>query len=149
MKKMIFVSACLAGENCKYDGKNNLVPEIRRLVKSGAAIAACPEVEGGLSVPRVPCELQNGRVLARDGEDVTEEFLRGAEKCLLLCKKNQCSQAVLKAKSPSCGKGHIYNGRFEGVLTEGDGVFARMLLEEGIEVLTEEEFLIADQSFCS
>ena len=138
---MILVSACLAGTCCRYDGCSNLVEEIRHLVEAGEAIPVCPEVEGGLPTPRIPSELQGGHVINRNGKDVTEEFVRGAKKCLRICRENHCTQAVLKARSPSCGKGKIYNGNFEKVLIDGDGIFARMLLDEGIEVLTEEEFL--------
>ena len=138
---MILVSKCLAGEFCRWDGGTNLVPEIKKLVDGGLAVTACPEVLGGLPTPRVPSERQGGRVVNRLGEDVTAAFQAGAEETLRICRENDCRTAVLKAKSPSCGKGVIHNGRFDGGLVDGDGVTARLLAEHGIEVLTEKEWL--------
>ena len=138
---MILVSKCLAGEFCRWDGGTNLVPEIKALVDGGLAVTACPEVLGGLPTPRVPSECRGSRVVNRLGEDVTAAFQTGAEEALRICRENGCRTAVLKAKSPSCGKGVIHNGRFDGGLVDGDGVTARLLAEHGIEVLTEKEWL--------
>ena len=137
---MLIVSKCLAGEPCRYDGRDNLVPEIRALVETGRALAVCPEVLGGLPTPRVPSECRGGRVVNARGADVTEAFERGAARAMELCRRNGCTAAVLKARSPSCGKGMIYDGSFTGTLVPGSGVFARELLRAGIPVLTEEEF---------
>ena len=99
---MIVVSKCLAGEPCRYDGGDNLVPEVRALVERGEAIAVCPEVLGGLPTPRTPSEIQtDGRVRSKQGEDVTEAFLRGAERAMEICRENGCTAAILKARSPS------------------------------------------------
>ncbi|MBE6110386.1 MAG: DUF523 domain-containing protein, partial [Erysipelotrichaceae bacterium] len=76
---MILISACLAGENCKYSGGNNEVPELKKLYEEGKAVLVCPEVMGGLSTPRIPCEIRNGRVYNTEGEDKTENYVRGAE----------------------------------------------------------------------
>ena len=139
---MILVSECLTGVPCRMDGQSKLVPEIRRLVDEGKAVPVCPEVLGGLPTPRTPCErLPDGRVLDRDGIDNTEAFVRGAEEALRICREHGCTQAILKAKSPSCGKGIIHNGRFDGGLTQGNGIFAELLLSEGIPVMTEEEYI--------
>lgn len=139
---MILVSQCLTGVPCRYDGKSKLIPEIYKLVKEGKAVPVCPEVLGGLSTPRKSSERQvDGRVINSAGEDVTEAFQSGAEKALQLCRSYNCSMAVLKSKSPSCGCGLIYNGKFDGGLTEGNGVFTDMLLSEGIPVMTEDEYL--------
>lgn len=137
---MILVSACLAGEKCRMDGKDKLVPEIRQLVESGEAVAVCPEVLGGLPTPRSPSEKRGDRVVNAAGEDVTEQFRRGAEEALRICRENACTMAILKSKSPSCGCGVIHNGQFNGGLTEGNGVLAQMLLDAGIPVVTEKEF---------
>ena len=137
---MILVSACLAGEKCRMDGKDKLVPGIRQLVEDGEAVAVCPEVLGGLPTPRSPSERQGDRVVNAAGEDVTEQFRRGAEEAFRICMENGCSSAILKSKSPSCGCGVIHNGLFDGGLTEGNGVLAQMLLEAGIVVVTEKDF---------
>ena len=117
------------------------MPEIRALVERGEAIAVCPEVLGGLPTPRTPSEIQtDGRVRSKQGEDVTEAFLRGAERAMEICRENGCTAAILKARSPSCGKGVIYDGSFTGTRVAGNGVFAQMLLDAGIPVVTEEEY---------
>ena len=137
---MYLVSACLAGEKCRMDGKDKLVPEIRQLVEDGKAVAVCPEVLGGLPTPRSPSERRGDRVVNAAGEDVTEQFRRGAEEAFRICKENGCTVAILKSKSPSCGCGVIHNGQFDGGLIEGNGVFAQMLLDAGIKVMTEKGF---------
>jgi uncharacterized protein YbbK (DUF523 family) len=150
---MYIVSKCLAGEPCRYDGKDNLVPEIRALVERGEAVAVCPEALGGLPTPRAPSEIQpDGRILSKTGEDVTEAFLHGAERAAAICRAHGCTGAILKARSPSCGKGLIYDGSFTGKRAAGNGVFAQMLLDAGIPVMTEEEYREkerpADFSYC-
>ena len=137
----ILVSKCLAGFNCRYDGGNNLVPEIRQLLEDGLAVTACPEQLGGLPTPRIPSERIGGRVVNREGADVTAEFAAGAEAALRIARENGCRTAILKSRSPSCGKGCIYNGQFTGELVPGNGVTTDLLLHHGIEVLTEEEYL--------
>lgn len=137
---MILVSACLAGVNCRMDGGNKLVPEIKALVEEGKAIPVCPEVLGGLPTPREPSEQRNGRVYSRSGKEVTAEFVRGAEEALRICRESRCTCAILKARSPSCGCGLIHNGAFDGGLVPGNGVFAQMLLDAGIPVMTEAEY---------
>ena len=133
---MIIVSACLAGYRCRYDGK--IVPdeEIVALIKSGGAIPVCPEMMGGLPCPRVPAErTEDGlRVVTREGKDVTEAFTSGAKEALRMAKLYGCEKAILKAKSPSCGCGQIYDGTFSGTLRDGDGVTAELFRENGIAV---------------
>ena len=137
---MYVISACLAGEKCRMDGKDKLMPEIRRLVENGEAVAVCPEVLGGLPTPRSPSERRGDRVVNAADEDVTEQFRRGAEEAMRICKENGCTMAILKSKSPSCGCGVIHNGQFDGGLIEGNGVFAQRLLDSGIKVITEKDF---------
>ena len=92
---MLVVSKCLAGAACRYDGKDNLVPEIRALVEAGEAVAVCPEVLGGLPTPRTPSELQpGGRIVNIQGEDVTEQFVSGAERAMAICREHGCTGAV-------------------------------------------------------
>ena len=113
-----------------------------KLYEEGIAVPVCPEVLGGLPTPREPSELQpDGRVVNCLGEDVTEQFRKGAEEALQICRENGCTSAILKSKSPSCGCGVIHNGKFDGGLIEGNGIFADLLLKEGIPVMTEREYL--------
>ena len=136
---MIIVSACLAGQHCRYDGGEKSNGEVVRLVAEGKAIPVCPEQAGGLTTPRLPCEIVNGRVMRKDGADVTAEFEKGARECLALAKLAGAKEAILKAKSPSCGAGRVYDGTFSGTVVPGDGVFAAMCRKEGINLLTEED----------
>lgn len=139
---MYLISACLAGESCRMDGRSKPVPEILELVKAGKAVLVCPEVLGGLPTPRSPSERQpDGRVVNQLGQDVTAAFARGAERALEICRNTGCVCAILKARSPSCGKGEIYDGTFTGTRIPGNGVCAELLPEAGIQVLTEEEYL--------
>ena len=143
---MYVVSMCLAGMPCQYDGKDNLVPEVRALLDRNEAIAVCPEVLGGLPTPRVPSEIQpDGRVLNRRGDDVTAQFVGGAEQAMTICREHGCAGAILKARSPSCGKGCVYDGSFTGTLVPGNGIFAQMLLEAGVPVMTEEDDLTKEK----
>ena len=139
--RKIHVSACLAGEYCRWDGGTNLVPEIKALVDAGKAVPVCPEELGGLPTPRLPSERLGDRVVSSEGADVTAEFRRGAEEALRICREHGCRLAVLKAKSPSCGKGLIHNGLFDGGLVPGDGMTAQLLTENGVTVMTEQEWL--------
>ncbi len=133
---MIIVSACLAGYRCRYDGKVIPDAEIVALVKQGGAIPVCPEMMGGLPCPRVPAErtADGRRVVTKDGGDVTDAYQRGAEETLRIARLYGCEHAILKARSPSCGCGQIYDGSFSGTLRDGSGVAAALLTENGISV---------------
>lgn len=135
----IIVSACLAGLNCRYDGAAKPCEKVMALVAEGRAVPVCPEQLGGLPTPRQSSERVDERVLRKDGADVTAEFMRGAEESLKLAKMIGATEAILKAKSPSCGSNLIYDGTFSGTLIPGDGVFAAMCKANGIAVKTEEE----------
>ena len=106
----------------------------------GGTLPVCPETLGGLPTPRVPSEIRGGCVVAKDGTDVTDAFTRGAEEALRLAQENGCTAAILKARSPSCGSGEIYDGTFTGTRVPGEGVFARMAREAGLEIWNEETF---------
>ena len=138
---MIIVSACLAGLTCRYDGTSKPCDQVMRLVAEGEALPLCPEQLGGLTTPRLPAEILNGRVLRSDGLDVTTEFNRGAQEAIKLARLASCTSAILKARSPSCGCGNIYDGSFSGVVVNGNGVFAAHCIQNGIEVCTEEDLL--------
>ena len=136
---MILVSACLCGINCKYNGGNNYNKKIFELVKDGKAIPICPEQLGGLSTPRNPSEIKEGKVLTNKGQDVTDNFIKGANEVLELAKKIGIKKAILKSKSPSCGKGKIYSGNFDKKLVDGNGILVELLLKNGIEVISSDE----------
>ena len=136
---MILVSACLCGINCKYNGSNNYNEKIFKLVKEGKAIPICPEQLGGLSTPRLPSEIKEGKVINKEGIDVTNNFKRGANEVLELCKKLKINKVILKSKSPSCGKGKIYDGNFNGTLIDGNGILTELLLKNNIEVINSDE----------
>ena len=139
MKKRILVSACLLGEPCRYDAKSKPCEAVIALKEDLELVSVCPEQLGGLPTPRPAAEIKNGRAVRKDGTDVTEFFVSGAIEALKTAKTSGCTVAVLKAKSPSCGKGRIYDGTFSGKLTDGSGFTASMLAENGITVLTEDE----------
>lgn len=134
---MILLSACLAGVNCKYNGQNNEVPALKKLYEEGKAVLVCPEQLGGLPTPRIPCEIRGKRVYNTRGEDKTDCFVKGAQQALKICRENGCRFAVLKANSPSCGPDEIYDGTFTHTKIKGSGIFASMLKEEGIELISE------------
>ena len=138
---MYLISACLCGIPCRMDGASKPIPELVDLAARGEAIPVCPEVLGGLPTPRAPSERQpDGRVLNSMGRDVSVRFHRGAVRALEICLQNGCACAILKARSPSGGKGRIYDGSFTKTLVPGNGVCAELLLAHGIPVLTEEEY---------
>lgn len=136
----ILVSNCLLGCDCRYKGDGCANETIIGLAKEHTLIGVCPEQAGGLSTPRAPSEIQaDGRLLNTDGEDVTEQYMRGAETALYLAKLNNADFAILKAKSPSCGKGRIYDGTFTGGMRDGNGVTVQLLLDNGIPVYSEND----------
>jgi uncharacterized protein YbbK (DUF523 family) len=136
---MIIVSACLAGIECRYDGGAKPSLKVVDLVKQGKAIPVCPEQLGGLATPRIAAEKKGDQIIRQDGQDVTAEFLKGAEESLKIAKLAGCKKAILKSKSPSCGCGEIYDGTFSGDLVKGDGVFTELLKKNKIKTLTEDE----------
>ena len=135
----ILISACLVGDNCKYNGGNNLSPQIDALLEKYELIPFCPEVEGGLPTPRNPSEIKGTRVVMDHGKDVTREYELGARKALMLCLYLKIKIAVLKERSPSCGTHQIHDGSFSNKLIDGVGVTARLLKENGIKVYSEDE----------
>ena len=102
-------------------------------------IPACPECQGGLSTPRIPSEIKDGRVIRKDGVDVTDAYNKGAQAVLQLAKQENIKIAVLKAKSPACGKGRVYDGTFTRTLTNGNGILTELLIKNNIEVFDESE----------
>ena len=138
-KEKVLVSACLLGQCCAYDGQHGKSEAVLRLAERYELIPICPEREGGLPTPRVPSERISSRVCSRDGADVTAAYERGALEALSLALSSKVAFAVLKSKSPSCGKGEIYDGSFTHTLTPGNGVTAELLLSNSVPVYTEKE----------
>ena len=139
---MILVSACLLGENCKYNGGNNKNEAVLEYLEGKEYIAVCPEVFGGLETPRAPSEISGEKVISKDGADVTKEFLCGAEITVGLAEKYAVAEAILKESSPSCGSSTIYDGTHNGNKIKGMGITAKMLIEMGISVKSEKDIEI-------
>lgn len=146
---MILISGCLLEINCRYNGGNNLKPELLKLMKEGRAIPICPEQLGGAPTPRVPCEIVGGnglevlkgraKVINNLGEDTTELFIRGAREVLKIAWASGAHEAILKERSPSCGVKEAYDGSFSGKIVCGIGVTAAILKNSGIELWTEKK----------
>ena len=137
----IMVSACLAGENCKYNGGNNRSEKVLRLMAANEVLTVCPEQMGGLPTPRVPSEIRDGVVTAKDGRIVDAQFRAGAAKCLEIAKIEQPDLIVLQSRSPSCGVKQRYDGTFTGTLVNGAGVSAQLLMENGFRCVDVEDLV--------
>lgn len=140
--KKILVSQCLCGgEPVRYDGKSKQErdPRFLKWKEEGRLIPVCPEVFGGLPVPRTDAQRSGEKVIARDGRDVTDEYISGAKEALRLAAEYDVICAVLKEKSPSCGSHVIYDGSFSGRLIKGQGIAAEMLENAGVRVFSEEQ----------
>ena len=135
----ILVSGCLLGENCKYNGGNNYSEKVAEYIKGHEVISVCPECLGGLPTPRIPAEIVDGVVTNREGQVVDEEFRRGAQIALEIARKEQIDVAILQSRSPSCGSKQIYDGTFSGVKVDGQGVFAKLLKEQGFHMIDVED----------
>ena len=129
----IMVSACLIGENCKYNGKNNKNEKVLALLEGNEVIPICPEVMGGLPTPRVPAEVVRDVVTTRDGRVVDQEFRRGARLSLAIAQREKPDLIILQSRSPSCGARQRYDGTFTGTLIDRPGVTAELLIENGFE----------------
>lgn len=140
----VLVSACLQGVPCRFDGRGKASSETAAAIGDRRPVPFCPEVAAGLSTPRRPAEIVGGdghdvldgraRVVDDTGLDVTEAFLEGAGRALEAARRAGCTEALLMARSPSCGRGRVYDGTFTGELRDGDGVTAALLERHGIAV---------------
>ena len=137
--KKILISACLVGDKVRYDGHTNYTPLYKELLNEYELVPFCPEVEGGLSIPRNPSEIQGDKVVSNKGKDVTNNFVEGAKKALLICQYLNIDTAILKDGSPSCGVYEIHDGSFTDKKISGQGVTAKLLREHGITVYSESE----------
>ena len=138
----ILISACLVGQNVKYDGTNNSIledPLIKKLLNLDILIPICPETEGGLATPREPVEIKNNKAIEKNGNDKTENFFYGADKACQLAIENGVKLAIMKTKSPSCGSDKIYDGNFNKTLVCGDGITVKALKKLGIKAFSEDD----------
>ncbi|MCQ2545572.1 MAG: DUF523 domain-containing protein [Clostridia bacterium] len=135
----IMVSACLMGDNVKYSGGNNFNEKLLKFTEGHEIIKVCPEIMGGLPVPRAPGEIVDGVVRNEDGTSVDFEYKTGAEKALEIAKAEQVDLVILQSRSPSCGVNQIYDGTFSGNLINGSGVFAEMMKNNGFKVMDIED----------
>ena len=139
----LLCSACLLGVACRFDGESKLSPSTLSLLKAHELVPVCPEQLGGLPTPRPPCEIQaDGRLMSINGDDMSEHYQKGAEEAYNIYRLTGCQAAILKARSPACGIGSIYDGSFSKKLISGHGVFSKLLLNKGIKVFTEEDTFI-------
>lgn len=136
-KEKLLVSACLLGIPCRYDGKSKEYSGIEKIKEKYEIVPVCPEMMGGLPVPRAAGEIKDRRVLTREGESLSFAYATGARAALSLASRRGCTKALLKEKSPSCGSGKVYDGSFSRTLTDGDGVTAALLKKYGIKVYGE------------
>lgn len=148
MKQKILISACLIGEKVKYDGGDNSLNSsiIEAWKAEGLLVPLCPEVLGGLGVPRPACEVIEGTksVLCKTGEDVSEAFAKGAKEALKIAREQNITMAILKARSPSCGKDIIYDGTFTSTKVRDSGITCKYLQNNGVSVFSEEELALAE-----
>ena len=141
----IMVSACLLGENCKYNGGNNYNEKVMEYIKGHEVISVCPEVLGGLPTPRVSSEIVGGVVITKDGRNVDSEFRLGAEIALKKALEEEVDLVILQSRSPSCGVKQIYDGSFSGKKIDGQGIFAKLLKENNIRMVDVEDLICAIQ----
>lgn len=135
----ILISACLIGDKVNYKGSGKYNPNVEKLKEKYLLVPFCPEVEGGLPIPRLPSEIVNEKVIRIDGKDVTKEYVSGASKALKICKYLNIKIAILKEKSPSCGSHFIHDGTFKDRLIKGEGITTKLLTKNGIKVYSEDE----------
>ena len=137
MKEKLLISSCLLGNNVKYNGKNNYISGIEALKDKYDLIIICPEVMGGLSIPRIPSEIIESEVINKEGKNVTKEFNKGADIAIDLVKKYKIKKALLKDGSPSCGSTYIYDGTFSNTKISNVGVTVKYLKNENIKIYNE------------
>lgn len=135
----VLVSACLVGRNCKYSGGNNYSKKLVEFLKDKEVIGVCPEVEGGLSIPRPRVEIRDGKAVNEFGQDVDVQFRNGVSAVMERIKSQDIDLAVLQSRSPTCGVHQIYDGNFTGTLIDGQGFLAEALINAGYKVIDVEE----------
>lgn len=136
----VLVSACLLGENCKYNGGNNASPAILEFLKDKQVIPICPELLAGMPAPRPPVEIKDARVIRKNGEDVTDAYCSGVQKAMQRAAQQPIDLVILKSRSPTCGVGQRYDGTFTNTLVQQSGLFAEALLQAGYTVKSSDDF---------
>ncbi len=136
----VLVSACLLGENCKYNGGNNASPAILEFLKDKQVIPICPELLAGMPSPRPPVEIKDARVIRKNGEDVTDAYCFGVQKAMQRAAQQPIDLVILKSRSPTCGVGQRYDGTFTNTLVQQSGLFAEALLQAGYTVKSSDDF---------
>lgn len=136
----VLVSACLIGENCKYNGENNASPAILEFLKDKEIVPVCPEILAGMPAPRPPVEVNGNRVLRKNGEDVTDAYCSGVCKAMQIAAQQPIDLVILKSRSPTCGVGQRYDGTFTGTLVNQSGLFAEALQQAGYTVKSSDDF---------
>lgn len=139
--KSVLISACLVGEACRYDGKSKERSELLDRLADKHLIPVCPEVEGGLPIPRPPAEIRGDKVFRENGEEVTSHFVEGARVCLDKGLSENATLAILKSRSPACGCGQVYDGTFTNNVIVGDGIFTRIIKSAGIKCISDEDYI--------
>ncbi|MDE7264173.1 MAG: DUF523 domain-containing protein [Anaeroplasmataceae bacterium] len=139
MKEKLLISACLCGKNTKYNGGNNLISNLDKIKERYELYLVCPEVMGGLTIPRNPSEILGSLVLSNQNIDVTKEYHHGAEQALKIVLKNKIKKALLKESSPSCGSHFVYDGTFTGKKINGEGITVQLLKQHNIEIFSENQ----------
>ena len=148
-KDKVLVAACLAGVRCRYDARDAASENVMEFLKDRDFVPVCPEQLGGLCTPRTPAEIDSGdgfdvldgnsSIFSKNGDDLTQAYVKGAQEAAKIAKMTGCNMALLKEKSPSCGVHRIYDGKFSGTLKDGCGAFCALLKREGIEVMSDED----------
>ena len=137
----ILVSACLLGENCKYNGGNNFAPAVAEFLKGREVLTICPEMMAGMGCPRTPIEIVDGVLMDRDGNNVDEAMRKAVAQVMEVIRKEDIQCAILQSRSPTCGVNQVYDGTFSGKLISGSGIFAKALKDAGYQVLDAEDFI--------
>ena len=137
----ILVSACLLGENCKYNGGNNFAPAVAEFLKGREVLTICPEMMAGMGCPRTPIEIVDGVLMDRDGNNVDEAMRNAVEQAMEVIRTENIQCAILQSRSPTCGVNQVYDGTFSGKLIAGSGIFAQALKDAGYQVLDAEDII--------
>ena len=137
----ILVSACLLGENCKYNGGNNFAPAVVEFLKGREVLTICPEMMAGMGCPRTPIEIVDGVLMDRDGNNVDEAMRKAVAQAMERIRKENIQCAILQSRSPTCGVNQVYDGTFSGKLIAGSGIFAQALKDAGYQVLDAEDII--------
>lgn len=135
----VLVSACLLGENCKYNGGNNYSSAVEEFVRDKAVLPICPELMAGMGCPRTPIEIVDGVMMDRDGKNVDAAMRAAVEMAMKQISSEEIQCAVLQSRSPTCGVNQVYDGSFSGKLIPGTGIFAQALKDVGYRVIDVED----------